>query len=407
MSLARYIKKFKEYGVRHSLEIIWRFRIDWLIQDVIVLFVKNKELENSIIIESHNDFDCNGGAFYQYLIDNGYNNKYKIVWLLKHPDNKPVNLPNNVECYPLYSPSLKKDLRICCAKYLLADNVITPKVRKEQVSIYCAHGAFGLKNVQSVSALPSSVDFALSPSSNLDCFMNKQWGLKENEGKLVHLGYPSEDVFYSAIKDELKVLKKHQYNKTILWMPTFRKGGGFNRNDSVVDYEYGIPMINTKEDMEKLNSFLNDNNVLLVIKIHPMQDLCTIKNLISQSNILVLTANDVKKYKINNYALIAGADAMISDYSSAAYAFLHADRPVGIMLSDLNEYKLGLIVDNPDDYIPGMKIITFQDMIAFISDVILEKDSFKEKRHEVFDKVYAFHDGDSCERLAHFMKLEA
>ena len=58
MSLIRYVRKFKEYGFRHSLEIIWQFRIDWLIQNFVVPFVKHKDLENSIIIESHNDFDC-------------------------------------------------------------------------------------------------------------------------------------------------------------------------------------------------------------------------------------------------------------------------------------------------------------------------------------------------------------
>ena len=68
---------------------------------------KSHWLRNTIIIESHNDFDSNGGALYDYLIENGYNSKYKIVWLLRN--SKPKNLPNNVVGFNLFKPSLIKE----------------------------------------------------------------------------------------------------------------------------------------------------------------------------------------------------------------------------------------------------------------------------------------------------------
>ena len=404
MSLIRYVRKFKEYGIRHSLEIIWQFRIDWLIQNFIVPFVKHKDLENSIIIESHNDFDCNGGAFYQYLIDNGYNEKYKIIWLLKHPENKPEKLPENVECYSLYSPSIKKDIRICTAKYLLADNVVTDKKRKGQISIYCTHGAFGLKNVQAVGGLSKSIDFAISPSEDIDEIMKRQWSIDEEEIKLIHVGFPSEDVFYKNKKISI-IINGKEISEYILWMPTFRKGGGYHRNDSTNDLRFGIPLIQSVEELVTLNEILKKNGYHLIIKIHPMQDINTISELHSYSNILVLTGQHLKEQKIDNYEMIAGASALISDYSSSAYTFLHADRPVGIVLSDLNEYKLGLCVDDPDEFIPGAKIITFEDLAAFVDDVLNNVDRYSEKRHDVFNKIYKYHDGSSSMRLANFMNL--
>lgn len=99
------------------------------------------------------------------------------------------------------------------------------------------------------------------------------------------------------------------------------------------------------------------------------------------------------------------ADALVSDYSSAAYDYMHLDRPVGFTMDDANEYKLGFIVDNPDELIGGQIINDKNDFVSFINDVLNNKDPYQEKRHEVFDKSYKFHDGNSCQRLAELLKL--
>ena len=38
-------------------------------------------------------------------------------------------------------------------------------------------------------------------------------------------------------------------------MPTFRKGGGYKRNDSLVDQRFGIPLIDTEEELKLLQDF--------------------------------------------------------------------------------------------------------------------------------------------------------
>lgn len=402
MELVSYIKK---NGLKRFLQVIQQYKIDMIIQKIMLPFVRKKSLNNTIVIESHNDFDCNGGAFYQYLLKHEYNKKYKIVWLIKNVNSRPKKLPFNVECYPLYAPSIKKDYHICTARYLLADCVVTNKLRKEQISIFCSHGSFSLKSIQKYGKLPDSVDYSITPSANVDNIMAKQWGINDSSIELIHIGYPSEDVFYDTIQDELRNIKREKYKKTILWMPTFRKAKNSDRNDGAVEQPLGVPMIKSDSELNLLNDFLKKHEMLLVIKIHPMQDLETVKDLHGKSNIVVLTGEDIKKYGINNFAMMASADAMISDYSSSTYVYLHKDRPIGVMLNDLQDYKLGLIVDDPETYIPGMKIMTFNDLMEFVDDVANGNDSYKEKRHQVFDLIYQHHDGKSCERLAEFMKL--
>ena len=90
MNVAKYIQ---EKGVKHAIQVIYQYKIDIVLQKILGVFLRSKPLKDIIMIESHNDFDSNGGAFYNYLIQNEYNKKYKIVWLIKHKESLNVQLP--------------------------------------------------------------------------------------------------------------------------------------------------------------------------------------------------------------------------------------------------------------------------------------------------------------------------
>lgn len=388
-------------GFRGCLAAVWR-KTDWLILKVIAPFLRRTPLQNTIVIESHNDFDCNGGAFYDYLIKNGYNRKYKIVWLLKHPEKQPPKLPDNVECYPLYAPSVKKDFRICTAKFLLADNMVTRKQRKEQISIFCSHGAGGFKRVKSLGSIGDFVDFALIQSEAYAPIQAEQCGYTPE--KMIYIGYPSHDILNTPDNSELKKVSEKSYRKVFLWMPTFRKAGGGIRIDSEKEQPLGIPLIETAEDYEKLNAFLAQNNLLLIIKIHPMQDLDNLK-ISDKSNIAVLTGLTVKEKDIDNYRLMRCTDALISDYSGAAYEYLQLDRPICYVLDDMAQYTIGFVVEDIRTLMAGPEVYSLEDLYSFMTDVMNQRDSYQEKRRCLRDYIYKYHDTHNCERLAEFMGL--
>ena len=131
MNIYNYIK---QNGLRNVLDVIYHYKIDVCIQKVLYKFLKNKKLKNIIMIESHNDFDTNGGAFYNYLIKNGYNNKYKIVWLLKNYKLCPLELPENVECVPENKPSIKKDYYMCVGKIFTYDQNCRKKMKEAMLN---------------------------------------------------------------------------------------------------------------------------------------------------------------------------------------------------------------------------------------------------------------------------------
>lgn len=399
MSVIGYIRK---NGVRRVFDVFYHYKLDLIYQKILNVFLKHMPLKNIIVIESHNDFDCNGGAFYNYLIENKYNEKYKIVWMLKN--KAPSGLPYNVVTCQVYQPSIRKAWYVCRAKIFTADNVITKKVRKEQKSFYFTHGAVGLKSVVGKCNIPDTVDYILSPSEFYGPIQAKQGSMSYPNKRFLCLGYPCHDTLFMPSENELGKITQNNYAKMVLWMPTFRKGGGYKRNDSTKELPMGIPIIETEEDLQKLNDALCKLDMLLVVKIHPMQDKDTIK-VHSMSNIQVLTGESVKELSVDNYRLLKDADALISDYSSIAYDYLMLNRPIGYDFSDLDCYTNGLCVDNPDDYIAGPKIYDYRQLVSFLTDVSDNKDYYAEKRQLLRSQIYKYLDGKSCERLVKFMEL--
>ncbi len=399
MNLTMYVK---EKGFKQLIKVLWEYKIEILLEKVVYLFTKNKTLKDKIVIESHNDFDCNGGAFYNYLIEQGYNKKYKIVWLVRKKIKS--KLPENVVVVPLFGPSLKKAYHMCTAKYFTYDCEGGKKVRNDQIVVYCSHGAGGLKSTRGKVVIPDSVDYILMQSEKYAQIQAKQWSLNPNDERIVYIGFPAQDTFFIDDRTELLKITNKTYEKIILWMPTFRKGGGINRNDSLKEQKLGIPLINTVEEYNFFNEELKRMNVFLIIKIHPKQDLSNL-GVTDMSNIKILTGSSVKDLEIDNYKLMKCADALISDYSGAAYEYLQLNRPLGYVLDDMKEYKNGFVVEDIHQLMAGHEIYTIEDLRNFIRDVVDNNDIYIENREKLRNHIYKYHDGNSSERLIRLMGL--
>lgn len=393
----------KDNGIKHVFNVIYQYKLELILEKIVYQFTKKRPLKDIIMIESHSDFDCNGGAFYDYLIENGYNKKYKIVWFVRNKISK--QLPENVSCVPLLGPSVKKAYYVCTAKYFTFDCEGIRKVRKDQLIVYCGHGIGGLKSVKGIMKIPDSIDYLLVQSDRYAPIQADQWSIKYPDKRLVAIGYPAQDTFFDGKKSyELEKITKSKYLKTILWMPTFRRGGGYHRNDSTKEQKLGIPLIGTIEEYKQLNEFLKGGRAFLIIKIHPKQELSSL-GISDMSNIKVLTNNVMKKLDIDNYRMMKSTDALISDYSGAAYEYLQLDRPIAYVLDDVNEYKRGFVVEDIHKLMAGHEIYNIKELYGFISDVLNENDIYKEYREKLRDYIYKYHDCNSSERLAKLMKL--
>lgn len=398
------ISKIIYYLKTEGLLYVTKVAINRLFNVALKLRYTSKDLKNIIIMESHNDFDCNCGAFFNYLIEKGINKKYKIIWLVK---NKVLfELPDNVKAINIHKLSFSKNYYICRAKIILYEDLTIQPIWDNQTVIYCTHG-ISFKNVKGHINVSDKVSYVLSPSANFDPLMCEILSIPFPNDKMIHLGFPSHDVMFSKDIKEFNKFVKRSFKKSILWMPTFRKSKS-GRVDSEIKFPYGIPLFDTSEQLNSMDTFLALNDFLLIVKFHPMQDMSNIVLPNKLNNIVFLDAKRAKDLDIDVYRLMACVDAMISDYSSAAYSFLLLDKPIGFVLSDLEQYKIGLVNNNIGeiDILPGEKIYTVDDMKHFINDLAVNADCYAEKRKELTEWLYEYVDGKASNRLAEFLSLE-
>ena len=62
------------------------------------------------------------------------------------------------------------------------------------------------------------------------------------------------------------------------------------------------------------------------------------------------------------------------------------------------------IVEDIHTLMAGKEIYTFDELIAYISG-LFDEDVYREQRESLRNKIYKYHDGHSCKRLAEFMNL--
>ncbi len=359
-------------------------------------------LKNIIVLKPHQRFSGNVHALYEYLHNNNYEKKYEIVWYIdgdeKVPETAKIIKTNTLKDRYYYK---------ACAKYIFYENTCpVRKCMKGQRVIYLSHGCPPLKNAKNLLDVGTArtTDSLSTSNEVIDIMAEMENFYKE---KMFVCGQPRNDyIFNYPIKYEKYVDQK--YNKTILWLPTFRKMtniyDGSERIDCEVQCLYGLPLIKSKNDLEAVNDTLSKKNTLLVIKPHANALKEGIEN-INYSNIMVWSQEYLDKNNINYYRFFRNTDAFISDYSSVIFDAMLADKPLAYVIDDMDEYKLGFAFDNVLDYMPGHHIRTLEDMVAFFEDISQGKDIYKEERHRINNWANKYQDGKNCERLVKMFDL--
>ena len=191
-------------------------RLDEVLYRVWCIIENRKELNDVIIMSSHNDFDTNSGALYDYLINNGYLGKYKIVWLLWNRLDRM--LPLNVEAYYINKASIKKNYYLATAKIITSDAYVSDKKREGQKVYYLTHGSVSLKNVGTVLTLPDSVDYYLTSSDFVAPIHAKIYGFPINNSKQLIMGYPIHDCLFRQSTNEIKKITKKVVEEEIKYL---------------------------------------------------------------------------------------------------------------------------------------------------------------------------------------------
>ena len=150
---------------------------------------------------------------------------------------------------------------------------------------------------------------------------------------------------------------------------------------------------------------MKNNNILLLIKLHPAQDKSKLNEL-NLSNLEFITDDRLKQEKITLYQLLSKSTALITDYSSVYYDYLLTKKPIGLVIDDLKEYedKFGFVYENYYDAIKGEYIYNFDDLKNFIINIANGIDKKKSERMWALSQYHEHIDDKSSFRVYEFLK---
>lgn len=335
-----------------------------------------------------------------YLVKNEYYKKYRIVCgieNLKYADDDSDKVK-----YVTFLRSILYFLRARHVFYTAGQIPIKPS--KKQIVIQMDHGTAAFKTGGALSKINNGDEFfftyILAPSKLYVPILQQEYLCSEEN--VIVCGEPMTDML-------LKPIKKYDlgnYNKILLWMPTFRQSEYLNYNDSS---EGILPMFSIEEYSE-LDRILESYNYKLIVKLHTAQNIDELKKISYKKfkNLEILTNDEFNERGYEIYELMKQVDALLGDYSSVSLHFLFVDKPMAFIIPDIEEYKQkrGFIFDNPEDYMAGSLIKYKSQLYLFFDDLSKDIDRYKQKRDIVKKQIFEHHDGKNTERALKISKIK-
>lgn len=343
-----------------------------------------------IMLYSNMGFRDNVKALYDYLIDAGYNQKYKIICSTNDYKMYNKDLPSNV----IFVSNIRGVLLYFSAGFVYYCFGKIPIFHgKDQKVVQMWHGsAFKAPDEGMLKGHSFDKPYytnVFSSSKHFAPIFSYCFSIPVQQ--VVICGQPRCDVLYK----ENPHYAFGEYRKLILWAPTFRKSLVTGYSDSTADDNL-VPVLK-KEDFAEINSKLRELGVKVVVKLHPLQDLDQYHTT-DLDHFVLLSHQEFVRRKMDLYKFMAQSDALITDYSSIFIDYLLLDRPIAFTEDDMDDYTRGFVFDNPKSYQPGFRIKTKEDFLAFAESLVNGDDDYKSERKRVMALANDYHDGKFCKR---------
>lgn len=352
------------------------------------IFYKNK---HKIVLYSNLGFKDNVKALYDYLIENNYNVDYEIVCSINDYKEYKKNKIDNVR----FTSNKKGVFHFLTSKYFFYSFGKYPiKPSKKQMVINIWHGT-PLKKIGNLENGKEHIDYNFFSYvlATSDIFANvMKDAFTCNTNQVIICGHPRNDMLFKYNDTMFE-----SRDKLILWLPTHRN---HNIADGVDKDNSGIPIFYNHNTMSKLNDYLKELNIQLVIKLHLRQgyDESEYKQ---YEHINIWTDEDFSNNDINLYKFLGNADALVTDYSSVYFDYLLLNRPIAFTINDIERYsdERGFVFANPERYMPGQKIKSEDQFYGFLTNVSEGNDEYKTERDKINKLVNYYTDGKNCKRV--------
>lgn len=369
------------------------------------IFPKN---EKRIFFNDSVEIKDNQYIFFEFLIKNKYNSKYKIKYFTKNINQYPTYI---VDCGSLTTSTIYGLYCMIRSKYVInayGQTRFYCKVSKNQICIELWHG-YGLKKI-GYSILPRTYynmadcfSHVIIPSELFCEMIKKSWDISKEQ--IVILGSPRNDLLLNEERRDTLTefgINRKIYQKIIYFLPTYRNTKRFG----FTAHKTEIPIFN-ENNIVNINDYLKKNSILLIIKLHHAASNEINFLQMNYSNIIITNNRELDTKNIPFYTMLAQTDALITDYSSVFQDYLLINKPIGFVVDDLDDYLKvrGMNFENPLQLMPGHHIYNESDLYKFFDDIVIGNDPYisdREKLRPIFNK---YLQNGNCRRLAEFMEL--
>lgn len=378
------------------------------IKKLFIFFFQLLPLGNDFILESHPDFSDNTLALYEYMLKRGVNKRHKIHWALHDAASAAKKLPENVDTFCIEAKGIRQKWKrfraLYFSRYIIDCNAYIHKRRKGQYRLHLGHGML-IKitpDYHSPEKIGECDAYLVTSPFWIPVFAHRI-GIQEDS--LISLGYPRNDILSECKKP----------GRYIMWLPTYRQHRRYpeqmERDASGRDsnalgvFPYGMPEIESEEQLEGLNTILEKQDMVLYFRPHPVQDLTHFR----QENLSrIILADDafLEKNNVSLYGMLAGALGLITDYSSVYFDFLLTERPIGLTIRDRDFYfkHYGCPFDDLKEGIKGYYIESFEELSDFVEEVAAGHFPGREEIRAMKARYHAYVDGGASVRIYQYME---
>lgn len=350
-----------------------------------ILPVKN----DMIVFESNvaRNYTGNPRAVYEYMVSQGLDKKYRLIWVFENPGTK---IPGNAK--KVRRTRVKYFYYMAVSHIWIADcrQPMFLKKRKNQVYIQTWHGTplkklaldmeyidmSGMRDIEeyraNFKANTSTWDYLISQNSFSTGTFRRCFDFHK---EILEIGYPRNDVlFYGNHEEYIAALKEEMGlppdKKIILYAPTWRDNQY---------YQKGMYKFATLMDYDRMMEALGDEYVMIV-KYHYL-----VKDPMDWSKYKGFVYQFSQEEEISRLYLVS--DLMITDYSSVMFDYSLLKRPMFFFAYDMEDYRENLRGFYFDflNTAPGPIVETNEALIA----AIRQYDSAQwQERYQAFSRLY-------------------
>lgn len=353
--------------------------------------------ENKILIYSNLGFRDNVKSVYDYLIENGYNKRYKIICSLD--DYKNMKQKYSAENVKFVSNKMGF-LHFFTSEFMFYSFGKFPvKPSKKQKVVNLWHG-MPFKCVGNLEKGFENEDyfFFTHTIATSELFAEKMALCFKCPRECVLLtGQPRCDkLFKNDVEKE----------KLIVWLPTYRSSQKLNSFNTSSDNGIGFPIIKNEDELNKINEILLNYDYEMIIKPHPLQDISQKVN--EMSNISVVSQKDLDDNNEDIYDLFKRSSGLITDYSSVSFDYLNLNRPIIYTMDDGENYSKmrGFTVENPEELMAGTVVRSIDELVNSIKEICEGVDKFTKKRENVNKLANSHQNSDSTKEILDIIGLK-